>query len=431
MQLKDTSNGGSSEKERTMKRQANGTRQNNTILISGASAAGPSLAYWLHRYGFHPTVVERAPALRAGGYAIDLRGAAVHVAERMGILAAARKASTDLREILFVDSKNEVLASMDANFGAGPGEAGDVELLRDDLAQILYAATKDSIDYIFGDSITSLSQHEQGVEVTFERGAPRTFDLVIGADGSHSNVRALSFGDEAQFSHYLGQHVAIFTIPNFLHLDRVWLMHYVPKKMAAIMQYGSRKHTRALFIFSSPKLDYDHRDVAQQKNIVRNMFVEETGWEFPRLLEEMREASDFYFDDVSQIRMDRWSNGRVALVGDAAFGPTLITGQGTSMALVGAYVLAGELAAAGGDYRAAFPRYEQECRSYMKQNQEIALKAKEMRLPKTQEEIEQQNKLLRAMRAAAPGSPPEDSIGDLLQKASNAITLKDYHHLYA
>jgi len=130
---------------------------NRDILISGASAAGPSLAYWLHHYGFNPTVVERAPALRAGGYAIDLRGAAVHVADRMGILAAARKASTDLREILFVDSKNEVLASMDANFGAGPGEAGDVELLRDDLAQILYAATKDSIDYIFGDSIISLS----------------------------------------------------------------------------------------------------------------------------------------------------------------------------------------------------------------------------------------------------------------------------------
>jgi 2-polyprenyl-6-methoxyphenol hydroxylase-like FAD-dependent oxidoreductase len=276
-----------------------------------------------------------------------------------------------------------------------------------------------------------LSQSDRGVKVTFERGEPRTFDLVVGADGSHSNVQGLSFGEESQFSHYLGQHVAIFTIPNFLNLDRLWLMHFVPRKMAAIMQYGSRKHTRALLIFASPKLDYDHRDVEQQKNIVRKMFVEETGWEFPRLLEEMRDASDFYFDDISQIRMDRWSNGRVALVGDAAFGPTLITGQGTSMAVVGAYVLAGELAAAGGDYRTAFTRYEQECRSYMEQNQKIALQAKELRLPDTWEEIEEQNELLRAMRAAAPGSPPEDSIGDLLQKAANVITLKDYHHLYA
>jgi 2-polyprenyl-6-methoxyphenol hydroxylase-like FAD-dependent oxidoreductase len=157
----------------------------------------------------------------------------------------------------------------------------------------------------------------------------------------------------------------IFTIPNYLKLDRLWMMHYVPKRMGAIMQYGSGKHTRALLMFSSPKMDYDHRDVEQQKNIVRKMFVEEPGWEFPRLLEEMRGASDFYFDDVSQIRMDRWSNGRVALVGDAACGPTLITGQGTSMALVGAYVLAGELASAGGDYRTAFARYEQECRRYM------------------------------------------------------------------
>jgi len=401
--------------------------QNKNILISGASAAGPSLAYWLHHYGFKPTVVERAPTLRAGGYAIDLRGAAVHVAERMGILAEARKASTDLREVLFVDSKNETVATMDANFGAGPGKAGDVELLRDDLAQILYAATKDTVDYIFGDSIASLSQNDQGVEVTFERGAPRTFDLVLGADGSHSNVRALAFGEESQFSHFLGQHVAIFTIPNFLNVDRLWLMHYIPKKMSAIMQYGSGKHTRALFLFSSPKLDYDHHDIEQQKNIVRTFFAEEVGWHFPRLLEEMRVASDFYFDDVSQIRMDRWSDGRVALVGDAAWGPTLITGQGTSMAVVGAYGLAGELAAAGGDYRAAFARYDRECRSYMEQNnQRIALKAREIRLPDSWEDIEEQNEILRAMRAAPAGSPPEDSTGDIIQKAANAITLKDY-----
>ena len=414
-----------------MTRQTGGKLQNRNILISGASAAGPSLAYWLHRHGFNPTVVERAPELRAGGYAIDLRGAAVHVAERMGILADARKASTDLREEWFVDSKSETVATMDANFGAGPGKAGDVELLRDDLAQILYAATKDTINYIFGDSIASLAEHDQGVEVTFEHGEARTFDLVIGADGSHSNVRRLSFGEELQFSHYLGQHVAIFTIPNYLKLDRLWMMHYVPKKMGAIMQYGSGKHTRALLMFSSPKMDYDHRDVEQQKSMVRKMFAEEPGWEFRRQLEETRGASDFYFDDVSQIRMDRWSNGRVALVGDAACGPTLITGQGTSMALVGAYVLAGELALAGGDYRTAFARYEHECRSYMEQNQQIALKAKEVRLPDSWEAIAEQNELLRAMRAAPSGSPPEDSTGDIIQKAANAITVKDYPRLHA
>ena len=316
------------------------------ILISGASAAGPSLAYWLHRYGFTATIVERSPTLRSGGYAIDLRGAAVRVAEKMGILADARKMSTDLREIRFVDSNSETLVTMDANFGAGGGEAGDIEILRDDLAQILYAATKNNIEYLFGDSITSLSQQGLGVDVTFEHGAPRTFDLVIGADGSHSNVRSLVFGEESQFSHYLGQNLGIFTIPNYLNLDRVWLMHYVPGKMAAIMQYGSHKHTRALIMFTSPKLVYDHRDVAQQKAVVANAFAAESGWEFPRLLREMWAASAFYFDDISQIRMKPWSNGRVALVGDAAFGPTLITGQGTSMADVGAYVLAGELAAA-------------------------------------------------------------------------------------
>ena len=400
-----------------------------TVLISGASAAGPCLAYWLERYGFKPTVVERSPALRTGGYAIDLRGAAVDVAERMGIIADVRSGGTDLREILFVGGDDEPLASIDANFGAGGGEAGDVELLRDDLAQILYAATKDKVDYIFGDSITSLCERDDGVEVGFEYGATRRFDLVIGADGSHSNVRALCFGEEAQFSHYLGQHVAVFTIPNFLNLDRVWLMHYVPKKMAAVMQYGTGKHTRALIIFSCPKIDYDHHDIEEQMAIVAKTYASEAGWHFPRLMAEMRHAPDFYFDDASQIRMDAWSKGRIALVGDAGYAPTLITGQGTSMAFVGAYVLAGELAAAAGDYRAAYVRYEQLCRAYMRQNQEIALKAKEVQLPQTWEEIEEQNAALRAMRDAPPDAPPEGSIGDLIQKAANSIALEDYDHL--
>ena len=239
---------------------------------------------WLQSYG-------SGAGARAAGRRLRDRSAWSRRARRPNAWAfwpSARKASTDLREVLFVDSKNETLATMDANFGAGPGKAGDVELLRDDLAQILYAATKDNIDYIFGDSITSLSQHDHGVDVTFERGAPRTFDLVIGADGSHSNVRGLGFGEESQFSHYLGQHVAIFTIPNYLNLDRLWLMHYVPKKMAAIMQYGSHKHTRALLMFASPKLDYDHRDAEQQKNIVRKCSRRKPGWQFPRLLEEMQ-----------------------------------------------------------------------------------------------------------------------------------------------
>ena len=159
--------------------------------------------------------------------------------------------------------------------------------------------------------------------------------------------------------------------------------------------------------------------------------MEDAGWEIPRLLEEMQDASDFYFDDVSQIRMDKWFNGRVALVGDAAYGPTLVTGQGTSMAMVGAYFLAGELATAKGDFLAAFASYEQECRTYMTQNQEIALKAKEIRLPDDWAGIEEQHALLRAMRDAPEGSPPEDSTGDIIQKAANAITLKDYEHLYS
>src|SRR5581483_5031024 len=211
---------------------SNGELRNKSVLISGASAAGPTIACWLQRYGFEPTVVERHPTLRPGGYAIDVRGTAIGVVKQMGIWEDLRKADTHLREVLFHNSEHAVVATMDPNFGAGEGQAGDIELLRDDLAVILYGLTKNSVEYMFNNSIATIEQDEAGAQVTFEGGQKRHFDLIVGADGAHSNVRRLVFGPESNFAHFLSRYICVFTIPNYLNLDRLWLWHLRPNVVA-------------------------------------------------------------------------------------------------------------------------------------------------------------------------------------------------------
>src|SRR5436190_4938255 len=192
---------------------------NRTVLISGASVAGPALAYWLRRYGFHPTVVERAPAPRAGGQAIDLRGTARAVVDRMGLMADVRQAHTGVRGMAFVNGAGKRVASIGADmFGDSGGPIADIEILRGDLVRILYGATRDDVEYLFDDSVTALADGDDGVKVTFERAAPRTFDLVVGADGVHSTVRGLAFGPESEYARDLGCYISIFTAPNRLDL---------------------------------------------------------------------------------------------------------------------------------------------------------------------------------------------------------------------
>src|SRR6185437_4036759 len=190
------------------------------VLISGASVAGPALAYWLRRYGFRPTIVERSPALRSGGQAIDLRGSARMVVERMGLLEDIRQAHTGTRGMSVVNSAGKRMASMASDLMDGSGGlVAEIEILRGDLVRILYEATHDEVEYLFDDSITSISQGDAGAQVTFERGAPRRFDIVIGADGLHSNVRRLAFGEESRFIQDMGCYVAIFETANVFDLD--------------------------------------------------------------------------------------------------------------------------------------------------------------------------------------------------------------------
>ncbi|MDJ0463573.1 FAD-dependent monooxygenase [Streptomyces sp. H27-C3] len=338
-----------------------------TVLISGASIAGPALAYWLHHHGFAPTIVERSPDLRAGGQAIDVRGVALDVVDRMGIGTQLRAARTRMRGMSMLDGEgNEIHRSTDSTFSSGQLDNEDVELLREDLTHLLYERTRTDTEYVFNDSITALTESESGIRTDFEHAPPRTFDLVVGADGLHSHTRALTFGPEDDFIHHLGTHLAIFSAENFLGLDN-WQM-WLREGSAGYGIYPVRDNTelRIAAGFEAPPLadGYDYRDTDRQKALVADA-LDDLGWETPRLLEAMHAAPDFYFDSMAQIRMDSWSKGRVTLLGDAGYCASPLSGQGTSLALVGAYVLAEELGRNPDAHHTAYARTEDRMRPFI------------------------------------------------------------------
>jgi 2-polyprenyl-6-methoxyphenol hydroxylase-like FAD-dependent oxidoreductase len=393
--------------------------ENRHILISGASVAGPALAYWLARHGFRPTVVERAPQLRGGGYAVDFRGAAhLSVLAKMGLLDRIREQQTHLATTTYVDAEGRPVASMPAGIFAG-----DVEILRGDLGRILYEATRDDTEYLFGDTITGLRQDADGVQVTFGQAAPRTFDLVIGADGLHSHVRGLAFPGRPDPVRDLGLYVSIFSVPDRYGLDHEGLLYSVPGKTAAVFSAPRTGQAVAQFFFTAPDgrpLEVNYHDPGQQQKILASVF-EDVGWQVPDLLGQLPGAADFYFDSVSQVRLDRWAAGRVALIGDAGYaaGPG---GNGTGTAVVAAYVLAGELAATRGDYRTAFGRYERLLRPYVARGQKQARGGRDFLAPATAKKIRQRDRFFRML----PYLPAKGLIRYLSTRTATAITLPEY-----
>jgi 2-polyprenyl-6-methoxyphenol hydroxylase-like FAD-dependent oxidoreductase len=329
------------------------------VLISGASVAGPTLAWWLGRQGVSVTVVEQTPVLRAGvgGHAVDLFGPAVQVAEWMGILPQVLAARTQTDQVA-IEHPGKPPVQVDlGRLVAGIFER-HVEIMRGELASILYQATRDDVEYRFGDWIRTLDQDDDGVEVSFEHGPPRRFGLVVGADGLHSGVRRPVFGEEAPLRHWLGGYLGVFSLANYRGLDGQMVAYSAPGRSVAMYPVRQTGQARALFLFrAAEELVYDHWDLDAQRRLLAEAFADDA-WEVPRLLAELEHADDFYFDSISQIRMPSWSSGRVTLVGDAGYCPGPAVGGGTALAVVGAYVLASELAAAGGDPATAFPAYE-------------------------------------------------------------------------
>ncbi|MEV8060338.1 FAD-dependent monooxygenase [Streptomyces antimycoticus] len=379
------------------------TSAKRTVLISGASIAGPALAYWLHRSGCAVTVVEKAGALRAGGYPIDIRGTAIEVVRRMGILPRLRDAHIDSRRCTFLDADGGEVASLSPSAVAGGVEGQDLEVRRGDLAASLYALVRDDVEFLFGDSIDTLDQYGQGIDVTFRSGQRRTFDLVVGADGTHSQTRGTLFGPEEQFHRYLGYCFAIFTMPNTFGLSHEVMMWNTPGKAAALYAVGDDDELHAFLNFHQPEPPLDAlRNPDAQRDLVATVFAG-AGWEVPRMVGALREADDLFFDTAGQIRMPHWSSGRVALVGDAAYAPSFLTGQGSSLALVGAYMLA-DAVASHRDHTAAFAAYEHGVREFVAMNQALVDTGGATLFPTTAEALERRNTRLRGL-VALPSAP--------------------------
>ncbi|WP_433247318.1 FAD-dependent oxidoreductase [Streptosporangium sp. CA-135522] len=391
------------------------------VLICGAGVAGSALAYWLRRYGFAVTVVERAPAPRLGGHTVDLRGAARDVVERMDLLQEIRQVAVDSKGMSFVNASGRRLADVPASFLGGNGVVGEVEILRGDLVDLLHRVTEDETEYVFDDTITAVTQGPEGAHVTFERSAPRVFDLVVAADGAHSRTRSLIFGPESRFSRELGCYTASFTVPNVFGAQDWELFHNMPgRKMAALRPSRRPEEAKVLLGFASAPVDHDHRDPCGQKRIVAEVFAG-AGWHVPVMLREMDAATDFYFDSATQIVMDGWSRGRVVLLGDAGYSPSPLGGNGTGLALVGAYVLAGEMARAGGDHEEAFAAYEREMRAFVKQCHKLPPGGVSGFVPKSRPAIGMRNLSIRLI----PHLPWAGLIEKMASRA-DAITLRDY-----
>ncbi|MFD8229020.1 FAD-dependent monooxygenase [Streptomyces massasporeus] len=391
------------------------TRPRRTVLISGASIAGPALAFWLNRYGCAVTVVEKAATLRSGGYPVDVRGTALEVVRRMGIWPRLRDAHVDTRRFTFLDGDGGTVASIASHAVAGSVAGRDLEVRRGDLTDALYTAVRDDVEFLFNDSIDSVDQSGHGVDVTFRGGGRRTFDMVFGADGLHSRTRELLFGPEERFHRYLGYCFAGFTLPNTLGLSHEVMMWNTPGRAAALYAVGDSDEVHAFLNFAHPQPPSGaFRDPGAQRDLLASVFAD-AGWEVPGMIASLREADDLFADVVGQIRMPRWSSGRIALVGDAAYAPSFLTGQGSSLALVGAYMLAGSLARR--DAAAGFAAYEHETREFVTLNQDQIGQGDAALFPTTARALERRNAMLRRLGAmpSATGRP-----------AHSALTLPDF-----
>lgn len=352
------------------------THSGGSVLISGAGIAGPTLAYWLAHFGFNPTIIESAPQLRSGGYIIDFWGAGFDIAERMGILPEILDNGYKVRELRVVDTNNRRVAgfTVDAFFRLTNGRYISVQ--RSELAASIFRKTQNQIQTIFGDSITHIEQSAKDVRVTFQSGDVKEFDLVIGADGLHSRTRELTFGPEQRFEKYLGYKVAAVQVEGYRPRDE--LVYILFTEVGQQVGRFTMRDNRTLFLFTFADRDPTIPScVHDQKQQVRRRFAN-SGWECPQILDALDASDDFYFDRISQIRMPAegglWTKGRVCLVGDAASCVSLLAGQGTALAMVAAYILAGELHRARGDYAQAFQRYQNLFAPFVLNKQKAALR---------------------------------------------------------
>lgn len=362
-----------------------------TVLVVGAGVAGSTLAFWLARHGFETTVVERADGARSSGSPVDVRGPALGVVDRMGLLPALREAATLATGIVVVDGRGR-------RFGPVPIQVDSdaVEIPRSDLATILAAACRDDAEFIYGDTIVALADDGGGVDVRFESAAPRRFDLVVGADGLHSRVRRLTFGPESQFVEHLGMYVATVALDRPADDPHTVVMHNAPGRAVAIHPVAGRGGVAFIFRHAAVP-DLDRWDISRHKQMVGAAYAG-MGWRVPELLGWVEDAEDLYFDSISRVRLDTWSCGRVGLVGDAASCVTLF-GDGLSTAIAGAATLAAALNSRPADPVSALRHYERAQRKVVGPRQRGVAVASHLLVPATAAGITVRNTAFRAWPA--------------------------------
>lgn len=367
------------------------------IAINGAGVAGPTLAYWLHRAGHEPILVEKAPQRRSGGYVVDFWGLGYTVAERMGILQELRDAGYAARDVRLVNEEGRCVGGLSAGFICGLAQGRYTSLPRADLARAIHGAIDGRVEWVFGDRMISIEERERGVRVGFARGPAREVDLVIGADGMHSAVRNLVFGPERRFAKELGYRAAAFEAEGYEPRDEdAYISYTAPsRRVARFALRGGR--TMFLFVFSDALITGPEPLTADERKAVVRRVYSDAGWECRGILRTMDRVDDVYLDHVSQIRMERWSKGRVMLIGDAASAVSLLSGEGAGLAMAQAYALAGEIQRADGDHREAFRRTEQRLRPLVESKQKSTESFAAAYAPKTALGIWMRNRATRLL----------------------------------
>ena len=366
-------------------------------------------------------LVERAPELRVGGHAVDIRGTALEVIERMGLDTEVRDARTQILTLSAV--RPDGARTYDVALRPMHEARGDreIEIMRDDLVRILCGAVSDDVEVVFGDSVRTLTpQGGARVAVEFERGTARELDLVVGADGQHSAIRELTMGPERGLTHHLGAYLSIYTVDNLLGLRDRAVLYNEPGRAAAMFTVRGNRRAKVVLLFRSAPIDIDFGDAAAQHDLLRRRFAG-MDWHTGRLIESLPDAYDFYFDEMSQVRLPRWATGRVALLGDAAFGPSPLSGQGTSLALIGAFLLAHHPAAESPP-QAAFDLWEYGFRPNVELNHALATDGMSTLLSASRLGIFARNQSMRVLPLLARFGR---GFGGRIERASRAVTLPD------